>query len=277
MSALIEFAKSISSPLQLGGLFAVILFAIFKLVIQQGGLRRVTSEHSAVIIRMIIDKLFWLAMVALVLGFTASVLPRLVPSPPASIDPFASGAEPPGNQQVIESKRKVVELRGDFEALDTNPQTRNEIIATGVRLADLLAGASDATLDAKRTIIKYEYAGWAYLIAGRATQDPDRRAALVKKAARMLETALDKMKDVEVQYRAGKPEAVALYEFLVGDSADFSRTRWLLATSYAIQARQFRYRDPADAMALLKEIDEAFLSRYPPGSEPDLAWVVSAK
>lgn len=277
MSALIEFAKSISSPLQLGGLFAVILFAIFKLVIQQGGLRKVTSEHSAMIIRMIIDKLFWLAMVALVLGFAAAVLPRLQPSPNDPISHPAAAAEPPGNKQVIELKRKVVELRGDFEALDTNPQTSNEVIATGVMLANMLEGASDATLDAKRTIIKYEYAGWAYLIAGRATQDPDRRAVLVKKAARMLETALDKMKDVEVQYRAGKPEAAALYEFLVGDSADFSRTRWLLATSYAIQARQFRNRDPADAVALLKEIDEAFLKRYPPGSEPDLAWVVSAR
>lgn len=74
MNQLVNIASSISTPLALGGLLATIIFAVIIELIRKNKLGTVSSQASAAIIKMIIDKLFILSLVAMVLGFTGYVI-----------------------------------------------------------------------------------------------------------------------------------------------------------------------------------------------------------
>ncbi len=82
MEKLFEVAASVSTPLALGGFLAAVLFYLFKQILTRDFLRQLTSAHSADVIKLIIDRLFILALIAMVLGFIAYLLVRLLPLPP---------------------------------------------------------------------------------------------------------------------------------------------------------------------------------------------------
>lgn len=105
MEKLFEIASNVSTPLGLGGLLAAILFYIFKQILTRDFVRQMTTAHSADVIKLIIERLFILALVAMILGFVAYILTKLVPQPPVSppaiqTTPVAtplptSGSQPP--------------------------------------------------------------------------------------------------------------------------------------------------------------------------------------
>lgn len=69
MEKLVEIAANISTPIRLGGLFAAIFFLIAKQLIKSDLFSRLSKQHSSDIIKIIIDRLFILSLVAMVLGF----------------------------------------------------------------------------------------------------------------------------------------------------------------------------------------------------------------
>ncbi|NMG72859.1 OmpA family protein [Parazoarcus communis] len=79
MEKLFEIASNVSTPLGLGGLFAAILFYIFKQILTRDFVRQMTTAHSADVIKLIIERLFTLALVAMILGFIAYTLTKLMP------------------------------------------------------------------------------------------------------------------------------------------------------------------------------------------------------
>lgn len=93
MEPIFDIAAKVSTPLALGGFFAAVVFFIFKQVLKQDFLRRLTTAHSAEVIKLVIDKLFVLALVAMVLGFLAYVLIRVLPQVSA-VEPTATVAAP---------------------------------------------------------------------------------------------------------------------------------------------------------------------------------------
>ena len=99
MEKLFDVASSISTPLGLGGFLAAVLFYIFKQILTKDFLRQMTSAHSADVIKLIIERLFVLALIAMILGFVAYLITKLIPPaistripPPAAA---ASAALPP--------------------------------------------------------------------------------------------------------------------------------------------------------------------------------------
>lgn len=104
MEAIFNIAAQISTPLALGGFFAAVVFFVFKRVLTQDLLRRLTSLHSAEIIKKIIDKLFVLALVAMVLGFLAYILIRVLPEngPPGPTPPGPGPSELPAKVTLFE-------------------------------------------------------------------------------------------------------------------------------------------------------------------------------
>lgn len=84
MEELFKIAGLVSTPLALGGLFAVVFSYILKRVLTKTFLTQATSsEHSADIIRRIIDRTFVLSLVAMILGFAAFVIPSFLGATPA--------------------------------------------------------------------------------------------------------------------------------------------------------------------------------------------------
>ncbi len=76
MQEIFEIASNLSTPLALGGFFAAVVFFIFRQILKKNFFPTLTKSHSAEIIKTIIDRLFVLALVAMVLGFAGYILPH---------------------------------------------------------------------------------------------------------------------------------------------------------------------------------------------------------
>ena len=183
----------------------------------------------------------------------------------------------PGNASVISNKEAVLVLRGDFEAVEKNPQTASDIASRGAQLNTLLGGIPDASIDVTRQILKYEYAGWAALISARVTEDAAKSRQMLEAAADRLEHAHKLMGDVARKYGEGVTGYAELYDFILGASGDLSRTRWLLAVTYAAQSKNHRTKEPAESIKMLKMIDDGYLSKYPPNANEYLAWAMETE
>lgn len=76
MHEIFELASRISTPLALGGFVAAVLFFIFRQILKKNIFPSLTRSASAEVIKVIIDRLFVLALVAMVLGFAGYILPK---------------------------------------------------------------------------------------------------------------------------------------------------------------------------------------------------------
>jgi len=73
MGKILEIATNVSTPLMLAGFLAGVFFLILRQILKKNLFPVLTRQLSADIIKLIIDRLFTLALVALVLGFVGFV------------------------------------------------------------------------------------------------------------------------------------------------------------------------------------------------------------
>lgn len=76
MQEIFEIASRASTPLALGGFLAAVVFFIFRQILKKDFFPTLAKSASAEIIKTIIDRLFVLALVAMVLGFAGYILPN---------------------------------------------------------------------------------------------------------------------------------------------------------------------------------------------------------
>lgn len=76
MQEIFEIASRVSTPLALGGFLAAVVFFIFRQILKKDFFPTLAKSASAEIIKTIIDRLFVLALVAMVLGFAGYILPN---------------------------------------------------------------------------------------------------------------------------------------------------------------------------------------------------------
>src|SRR6266851_924443 len=74
MEKLFEIATKVSTPLMLAGFIACAFFLILNQILRKNLFPKLTRQLSAEIVRLIINKLFILALIALILGFIGFVL-----------------------------------------------------------------------------------------------------------------------------------------------------------------------------------------------------------
>lgn len=90
MNEIFKIASNISTPLALGGLSAAILFLVFRQILNMGIFPNLTRALGGQIIINIINKLFILALIAMILGFAGYVIakafPAKAPVPPDAIN-----------------------------------------------------------------------------------------------------------------------------------------------------------------------------------------------
>jgi hypothetical protein len=80
MSNILEIATNVSTPLMVAGFLTGAFFLILRQILQKDLFPALTRQLSADIIRLIIERLFTLALVALVLGFAGFALTIFVGS-----------------------------------------------------------------------------------------------------------------------------------------------------------------------------------------------------
>ena len=77
MGKIFEIASQVSTPLALAGFFAAVLFFVFRQIVAKNIFPRLTAAIGADLLRLIIDRLFVLALVAMLLGFAGYIVPKL--------------------------------------------------------------------------------------------------------------------------------------------------------------------------------------------------------
>jgi hypothetical protein len=78
MEKLAAVASKIKTPLALSGLVVVVLYAIYKQILSLDVYERIGSESTFQFLQNILDKLFWLAIIAIILGVICYLLPIIL-------------------------------------------------------------------------------------------------------------------------------------------------------------------------------------------------------
>ncbi len=115
MEKIFEIASQVSTPLALAGFFAALVFFIFRQIVAKNIFPRLTATIGADLLKLIIDRLFVLALVAMVLGFVGYVVPPLF-SPKA---PQTGEISPEKIDEVSRIVRSQIESHDYAAAWDT--------------------------------------------------------------------------------------------------------------------------------------------------------------
>lgn len=90
---IIDIASRVSTPLAVTGITLAILFFIFRQILAKNIFPRLTRSHGGALLKQVVDRLFVLALVAMVLGFAGYLLPLKEPDPQVRIEPSPKEAE----------------------------------------------------------------------------------------------------------------------------------------------------------------------------------------
>lgn len=80
LDQLASVGSKVRTPLALCGLIVVVLYGIYRQILSLDIFSKVGETSTVVLIGGILDKLFWLAMVALVMGIASHVLVLILKS-----------------------------------------------------------------------------------------------------------------------------------------------------------------------------------------------------
>ena len=79
MSSSIEkvvgIARRVKTPLSLSGITVAVLYAIYRQVLPLNGFENIGANPTFLLLQNVLDKLFWLALVAIVLGVDSHLIP----------------------------------------------------------------------------------------------------------------------------------------------------------------------------------------------------------
>ncbi len=81
MASIFEITSKVSTPLALAGVVVAVLFFIFQHIIKKNIFPKLTVTVAGTIIQSIINKLFIVAIVAIILGFAGYVVAKFAPAP----------------------------------------------------------------------------------------------------------------------------------------------------------------------------------------------------
>lgn len=83
MDPILSISTKLSTPLMLAGFVAAAFFLIARIILQKNIFPKLTNSVSASLLRHVIDRFFWLALIGMMLGFFGFVIGRF---PQASAD-----------------------------------------------------------------------------------------------------------------------------------------------------------------------------------------------
>ena len=78
MNDIFEIATKVSTPLALSGLFATILFFVLRQILAKDIFPKLARTAGADVIKTIVNRLFVLALLAMILGFFGYMLPYVI-------------------------------------------------------------------------------------------------------------------------------------------------------------------------------------------------------
>lgn len=111
---LAAIAGKVKSPLTLSGIVVVVLYAIYRQVLSLDVFEKVGANSTLVLLQSILDKLYWIALVSIVLGvasyLTTFVLGRKPPISAAKVSLIDASLDPHDSpyKQIVEDGRSSI-------------------------------------------------------------------------------------------------------------------------------------------------------------------------
>ncbi|CAM1371548.1 hypothetical protein [Tenacibaculum xiamenense] len=78
LDKILNVATKIRTPLSIAGLIIIILYLIVRQILDMQIFTEVGKENSFLLINSILDKIFWLALVSLILGISSYLITILI-------------------------------------------------------------------------------------------------------------------------------------------------------------------------------------------------------
>ena len=82
MERILEIASSVSTPLALSGLIAAIFFLVLRQIVAKNIFPQLTKAVGGDLLKLIVERLFVLALIAMVLGFAGYIVTTAFPKDP---------------------------------------------------------------------------------------------------------------------------------------------------------------------------------------------------
>lgn len=177
-------------------------------------------------------------------------------------------------RKVLDLKRKISDIRGKALSIETyGERAAAEVREEAPKLAEQILNFSDMTLSLAYQITKYQYGAYAYGVAAHVESAQRQRLAYAQRMVDSGQKALQLI-DLVMEKAANEGAAQELYQFLTNDDAR-ERTQYVVAVGFAIMARELNGTSVRQTREILSKIPQAYLDRYPPQTNPDLAWVLA--
>jgi hypothetical protein len=182
----------------------------------------------------------------------------------------------PAEQTVLNLKHQITDVRGKFEAIGDYPANVQEVRTTAPALGAALGRIADGQLDELHQIVKYEYMGYAYVMAAYVERDSNSgtfRDEWAGAAATAYSEALNRITSVFGAEADGDEGAREAADWLRQDQED-ARCTYGRALALGILARYHRDRLP-DAINTFHSINPGYKERYVPSANMIFAWLES--
>jgi hypothetical protein len=127
--------SKVATPLALAGFAFAVLFLIFRQLLTLKVFSRIAGTHTTEVLKSIINKLFVLALVAMILGFVGFLIPQLL----------ANSTPKKTAEDIIFEAIDVDSLSGDFEHSRKNPRNLAAVQQKAIAQARTIAGLNKAT------------------------------------------------------------------------------------------------------------------------------------
>jgi hypothetical protein len=198
---------------------------------------------------------------------------------PAAAPSSTATADPVADNLVIEYMNRIMLLRAKFEA--RNPGWSGNVRQTGLMLAGQMGNVDSDTLRPARKVIQREYKGWALLMVARTFGEEveeldakQQRINYATQAVDELTAGLTLMEEIDRRFNSGKggKETAALYKWMMEESFDVERSKYLKAVAFAVIAQAGGNYTRADVRRVMATISPTYLLSYPPDNNPDLRW-----
>ncbi len=197
------------------------------------------------------------------------------------------GADQNANELVTKYKSEVLVLRGNVEherdKKVATPGWESDVRNNAINLANSMGRIDDTQLEKSKLILKYEYGGWAFLMAadtyGAKPQTNTQQSEYAMAAINEFDKALDLMRAITDDYQHDKKGAAALYDWIAkAPSWDVNRTHYLKAAAIADVTLAGGARTEADVKDELSKIDAIYFQVEQPAEDhPALAWALQSK
>lgn len=125
MDKVFQIATNISTPLMLAGFFAAAFFFIIRQIIKANIFPQLARHFAGDIIKIIVERFFVLALIAMILGFAGYIIEKLNPAQPAAENP-KEHYEFPANE--------LIKIRlQDITAVDLLPKPESKNVTISLK------------------------------------------------------------------------------------------------------------------------------------------------